>query len=278
MKTPFLVVLLLLIPLITFAADEAVWVEASGEAWLGDMDTPKEVKDRAKKEAQNSAVEQAVGSFIKSHTLVSNNQVAEDLIYASVRGKIERMEMLSEGWEPGEKTRYRIKIKALVKPVYADRNQLFSLKAALTKSALKEGEETKILYQANADAFIYIFSIAADGSVTLLLPNSTNRDNRILADKAYEFPDAESSLRLVAMFLPGFKGAAAEERIKIIATRKKEEIIPLGFQEGMVKVYDSRETGMINDLVKKLSQLDPTDWTEATLVYKITRGAREAQQ
>src|SRR5208283_845586 len=108
-------------------------------------------------------------------------------------------------------------------------------------------------------------------SVTLLLPNSTNRDNRIVLDKAYEFPPAGSPVRLEAMFLPGFKGAIAEERIKIIATRKEEGIISLGFQEGIFKVYDANSTGMISDLVKKLSQLEPTDWTEATTVYKIIR-------
>jgi len=59
------------------------------------------------------------------------------------------------------------------------------------------------------------------------------------------------------MFLPDFKGKIAEERIKIIATKKKEELIPLRFQEGMFKVYDSKSTGMISDLVKRLNQLDP---------------------
>ena len=32
--------------------------------------------------------------FIRSHTLVSNSQLAEDLIYASARGKIEKVEVI----------------------------------------------------------------------------------------------------------------------------------------------------------------------------------------
>jgi hypothetical protein len=39
----------------------------------------------------------------------------------------------------------------------------------------------------------------------------------------------------------------------------------------MFEVYDAKSTGMISDLVKKLNQLEPTDWTEATVVYKIIR-------
>lgn len=63
----------------------------------------------------------------------------------------------------------------------------------------------------------------------------------------------------------------AEERIKLIAARKKEDLIPLGFQEGLFRVYDAKSTGMISDLVKRLNQLEPTDWTEAAAVYVLSR-------
>lgn len=271
MKNIFLIIVLLLIPTFLFAEGKPLWVESFGEAQMGEMDTQKEVKDRARRDAQNKAVEKAVGTFIKSRTLVSNFQVADDLVYAAVRGKIEKMDVLSEGWDEKDRNLYRMKIKALVNPVYPEKGQGLALKVALSKNVLKEGEETKILYQSNNDCYIYIFSIAADGSVTLLLPNATNKDNRMVLDKAYEFPTANSPVRLEAMFLPGFEGNFAEERIKIIATVKEEEIVPLGFQEGMFKVYDAKSTGMINDLVRKLNQLEPTEWTEATAVYKIVR-------
>ena len=52
---------------------------------------------------------------------------------------------------------------------------------------------------------------------------------------------------------------------------KEEELIPLGFQEGKFRVYDAKSTGMISDLVKRLNQLEPADWAEATAVYKIER-------
>lgn len=271
LKRALIIIVLLAIPVLSSSAETPLWVETSGEASQSDNDTLKEVKDRAKRDAQSKAVEQAVGSFIKAHTLVSNNQVSEDLVYAAVRGKIEKQEVISEGWDEKDRNLYRMKLRALVDPVYPDKGQGISLKLALSKSKLKEGEETKILYESNSDCYVYIFSIAADGSVTLLLPNATNKNNRVLIDKAYEFPPSNSPVRLQAMFLPGFKETVAEERIKVIATRKEEAIVSLGFQEGMFKVYDATSTGMISDLVKKLNQLEPTDWTEATVVYKIIR-------
>ncbi len=271
MKDILYIITILLIFITSYAAEQSVLVEATGEAQMGEMDTPKEVKERAKRDAQNKAVEKAVGAFIKSHTLVSNNQVAEDLVYASVRGKIEKTEIIHEGWDEKDRNLYRISLKVLVEPVYPEKGQGISLKISLSKSVLKEGEEAKIFYQANSDCYIYIFSIAADGSVTLLLPNSVDKDNHVTQGKAYEFPPAGSPVRLQAMFLPGYKEKFAEERIKIIATKREEPIVPLGFQEGMVKVYDAKSTGMMNELVKKLSQLEPAEWTEASAVYKIVR-------
>lgn len=271
MKKTIFFFALFLLSIISYAAEQPVLVETTGEARLGEMDTPKEVMARAIRDAQNKAIQKAVGTFIQSHTLVSNNQIAEDLIYASVKGKIRKTEMIQEGWDEKDRTLYRVALRALIEPVYPEQGHGLSLKLSLSKSILKQGEEVKIFYQADMDCYVYIFSVAADGSVTLLLPNSVDKQNYIEPGKAYEFPTALSPIRLQAMFLPGYKEKTAEERIKVIATRREEPIIPLGFQESMVTVYDAHSTGLISDLVKKLGQLDPAEWTEASAVYKIVR-------
>lgn len=236
---------------------------------MGEVETQKEVKSRAKIDAQNKAIEKAVGIFLKSSTLVFNGQLAEDLVYASVRGAINKTEIINEGWDEKDRSIYRITLKALVQPVHPEKGEGIYIKLSLSKTTLNEGDEVKIYYQVNEDCYVYIFSVAADGSVTLLLPNSMNKNNLIKPDSPYEFPPAEGQVKLRAMLLPNFKGQIAEEKIKIIATKKKEELVPLGFQEGMFKVYDAKSTGMISDLVKRLNQLDPSDWAEATSVYRI---------
>ncbi|MBI5874543.1 MAG: DUF4384 domain-containing protein [Deltaproteobacteria bacterium] len=268
MKKFVLTIILFLIPILSHASENPVWIEAEGEAYLGEIETQKEVKERAKIDAQNKAVEQAVGTFIKSHTIVSNNQVAEDLIYAAVRGKVDKVEVIKEGWDEKDRNLYKVKIKALIKPVYPEKGEGISIKLSLSKIELKEGEEVKIFYQAISDCYVYIFSVAADGSVTLLLPNSINADNSVKAGKGYQFPFDEK-IKLQAQFLPEYKEKTAEEKIKIIATRQKEDIIPLGFQQGFFKVYDAKQTGMISDLVKRLNQLEPADWSEATAAYRL---------
>lgn len=253
------------------ATERPDWVEAEGEAYQSEIDTPKEVMERAIRDAESKAIEKALGVFLRSHTLVSNSQLAEDLVYAAVRGKIEKIETIISGWDEKDRNLYRVRLKALVSPVYPEKGQGISLKLSLSKTDLKDGDELKIFYQTNVDCYIYIFSIAADGSVTLLLPNSIHKDNFIKSETVYEYPMSDGRMHLQAKFLPNYKSSFAEEKIKIIATKKKEDIIPLGFHEGMFKVYDAQSTGMISDLVKRLNQLDPSDWAESTVVYKLTR-------
>ena len=263
--------MLLFLPLVCLAAEKPIWITADGESYQGEMDTLKEVKDRAKRDAQSKAVEKAVGTFIKSHTLVSNRQIAEDLIYAAVRGKITKEEIIASDWDAKERNLYRIKIKALIEPVYPEKGEGLSAKLSLSKTDLKEGDEVKIFYQVSEDAYVYIFSVAADGSVTLLLPNSSMPDNFTRARRAYQFPPIDNRINLKAMFLPNYKEASAEEKIKIIATRQKEELLSIGFKEGIFQVYDAKSTGMISDLVRRLNQIELTDWTETTAVYYIKR-------
>lgn len=268
----FIVSFIILISVIpAYASEKAIEIEATGEAYMGEIETQKEVKDRAKRDAESRAIDLAVGTFVRSHTVVSNSQLADDLIYAAVRGKIDKVEVIKEWWDEKERNLYKVKLKALIEPVYPEAGEGLSIKLSLSKTNLKEGEEVKIFYQVNSDCYIYIFSIAADGSVTLLLPNSIVLDNSVKGGKAYSFPPDGSEIQLTAQFLPGYEKAAAEERIKIIATRQKEEIISLGFKEGLFKVYDAKSTGMISDLVKRLNQISPSDWTEASAVYVLKR-------
>jgi hypothetical protein len=155
--------------------------------------------------------------------------------------------------------------------VYPEKGEGLCLKAFLSKTDLKEGEEVRIFYEVSSDCYVYIFSVAADGSVTLLLPNSIHKENFMKADTVNQFPPSGSPIRLTAAFLPGYKENIADEQIKLIATREREELLSLGFNEGMLKVYDSRSTGMISDLVKRLNRIDPDKWTETTAVYTLTR-------
>lgn len=94
-------------------------------------------------------------------------------------------------------------------------------------------------------------------------------DIKILLDKGADINARDTMFQYSPLEWAALSGAS--RKVKIIATRKKEDIISLGFREGMVEVYDAGSTGMISDLVRRLNQLDPADWAEATAGYQIKR-------
>jgi hypothetical protein len=262
------------LPAVVMAASEPavntpVWIETVGEAAGSEYDPPKEVMERARNEAKRKAVEEAVGSFVRSHALVVNNELAEEFTYARVRGRIDKVQILSEERDKNDPNLYRVRLKALVQPVYPQEGEGISIKLDISKPALQEGEEVTILYQTSVDCYIHIFSIGADNSVTLLFPNSLEKDNFIKGNTGRVFPPDSFPFKLRAQVLPGMKGQRSQEKVKLIATRHKEILLERGFSEGLFKVFDVRSTGMVGDLARKLNQLEPADWGEAVVAYTI---------
>ncbi|MGD9809427.1 MAG: DUF4384 domain-containing protein [Deferribacterales bacterium] len=255
----------------TVYSAENIWVEAEGASIMGDADTYKETVSRAKNDALRNAVEDAVGVFIKSMSMVSNGQLADDLVYAGVRGHVVKSEVLAEGFDTEDKRLYRVRIKALIEPYMPDVSGRLSVDLVLDKEELRENDKISVSYKTSDNAYVYIFSIGADGSVTLIFPNSIDRNNYTEKGKVYTYPQNGSEITLFARFLPDFKGKSAKESVKIIATKEREDLLPLGFQEGLFLVYDARSTNMISDLIRRLNKLEPDTWTEATSAYTIVR-------
>jgi hypothetical protein len=61
----------------------------------------------------------------------------------------------------------------------------------------------------------------------------------------------------------------ATERIKVIATRKKRDLVKAKFREGIFQVYDGQDTGLMTDLLRELAVLEDADWAEATVPYEV---------
>jgi hypothetical protein len=103
----------------------------------------------------------------------------------------------------------------------------------------------------------------------LLFPNSLEKDNFTKGNQGQVFPPDSFPVKLRVKALPGMKDKSSREKVKIIATRKREILLERGFSEGLFKVFDARSTGLVGDLARKLNQLEPVDWGEAVVVYTI---------
>ncbi len=179
------------------------------------------------------------------------------------------MEVLSQGRDKDDPQHYQVKLRVTVLPVFGDKTEGITIRAALSRSKLLEGDDVQLQYQLSSDSHVYIFVIGSDNSVTQLLPNAELPENTAKTNRVYHFPPDGSDIRLTAQLLPESRLTGADERIKIIATKKEEPLLHGGFKEGF-KVYDGKSTGLVSDLLRRLSQLEPADWGETTLTYRIS--------
>lgn len=257
---------------------EGIWVQAEGVVSLAEDMTVAEAKARSRDEARRKAIEKAVGVFVKGRMIIYNAQVADDLVQSLVRGIILEEQILEEGvrqFETGagpKALQYATRLRAKVKPVRVERRGNFSLKAELNKSVFSEGEEMQIQAVSTKDAYLHIFSVGQDDTVTVLLPNRYARANFVTAQKIFIFPDDE--LRNAGIRLKVFPPAGTKrsmEKIKLLATTKPIDLTQGKIQEGMFQVYQGQDAALATDLIKMLSLLDESEWTEVTVPYEVRK-------
>lgn len=254
-----------------------VWVTAEGMApFVNDMSL-EEVRGKARDEARRNAIEQAVGLFVRGTTVLHNSMITDELVSSVARGVIEEEQWLEEHIEeisdkrPGPKLAvWHSKVKARVRPVRVERRAGFTLRASLNKTVFQEGEEALIKVQSSQPAYLHVFSVTQDGSVTLLLPNRFRTDNLFQANQDYIVPDERLralGIKLRVMLPKNAK--KAREYIKVIATRKAVNLVSDKAPDGVFHTFEGADGGMIRDVMKRLAELEDEDWTETTLPYEV---------
>jgi hypothetical protein len=257
----------------------SVTVVAEGVApFLKDMSLD-EVRGRARDEARRNAIEQAVGVFVRSASVLHNSQITDELISSVSRGVIEQEQWTNEEIQEvkEEKKRsgpamamYRTTVKAQVRPVRVERRAGFDVRGGLNKTVFQDNEEALIKIRSTQPAYLHVFSVTQDGGVTLLLPNKFVERNQIAPDQEVMFPNDTLRALGVRLRVSLPKGAKkAQEYIKIIATRKPISLVGPDASKDVFKTYTGGENGMIQDVIKRLAQLEDEDWNETTLPYEV---------
>lgn len=251
--------------------EEVICVEAEGKVYFGELDYKKDVEERAKNDARRKAIEKAYGVFIKAKTIVHNAMLLDDLIEKFVRGKkIDEKVISSDCDKVGSMC--RVKMEVCVVEVEPEKGESLNVEVYLSKRELKVGDEVSIIYKCDSDCYVNIFNVSDDGAVTLLFPNKFCKNNFCEKGKTYQFPldeDKKKGIKLVAKLAKGKEHSI--EKIKIIVTKKDTDIVRLGFKEGIFEVFTAKDTGVITDLILRLSRLDPTEWGEGSFVYEIRK-------
>ena len=256
-----------------------VTVVADGVAlFLKDMSLD-EVRGRARDDARRNAVEQAVGVFVRSASVLHNSQITDELISSVSRGVIEEEHWTTEEIQEVKEDKkrggpamaiYRTTVKAQVRPVRVERRAGFELRGSLNKTVFQDGEEALIRIRSSQPAYLHVFSVTQDGGVTLLLPNKFVERNQILPDQEVVFPSETLRAMGVRLRVSLPKGEKlAREYIKVIATKQAVRLVGGNIPDGVFKTYTGVENGMIQDVIKRLAQLEDEEWNETTLPYEV---------
>jgi hypothetical protein len=108
MKTLKFSLLALLVPLVAFAQATVVQKEAEGQAAVVNKDEVKAYED-AKAQALRNAIEAAAGVRVDADTVVVNNQLVRDQIFANTSGYVKNFTITDKKIEKGVAT---VKVKA----------------------------------------------------------------------------------------------------------------------------------------------------------------------
>ena len=267
---PLLITVLFAVPV--FAAhDEPVRVEAEGTILLGDDSTVGQAKAAALNNARRAALEKATGVEVHGSSTVYNFQLINDLVVTATKGIIVKEKVLKNTCTTrDDQVSCGAHIEAWVKPLHTERRGNFAVKKALVHRSDKTDAPANPVFQnnddiviraaANQDAWFSLFSVDQFGAVSKLYPNEYLKDERMPAGKEIVFPDEscrQSGLKLKVRTPRGRKKAV--ESVLIIATKEKAALLE-----------DRKDQDLtITDLMKELSEMDPSQWVEQTVGYEV---------
>ena len=122
------------------------------------------------------------------------------------------------------------------------------------------------------DAYIHIFNVGQDDTVTVLFPNRFTQNNFVDAQKELVFPDeAQRTIGILLRVFPPAGANKALEKIKLIATTRKIDLLKGKIREGVYQVYPGKDSALVIDLLKELSVLDESEWAETTVPYEVRK-------
>jgi Domain of unknown function (DUF4384)/PEGA domain len=129
-----------------------------------------------------------------------------------------------------------------------------------------EGEELKVSVSVNQDAYVYVFNVAADNSVNVLLPNGFpgGRQPLLRGGETRTFPAQGDQYRLL------ISAPFGQEKIFALASKNPLDlsaVIPQ-VQSNTIVTANVQGTGLARPLAVVVAPLPPQDWTSAYVDFR----------
>ena len=259
------------------------FVEAVGEAEFGYGMTKEQVDQLAYEEAIRNAIRKTCPMGVSSPMALLNNSLIVDLIQYARRGipvdtEILARETIAESvTRDGEKLTVdsrRVRIRTRFVALQGDDDPDYQVTISGVDSSYIEGQPMRVRLTATKDCFVYLFTVAADQSVTIFFPNRYRKDNLLKAGQAIEFPndnDRRKGIEFVIEMPPGERSHTKEWITAVAVKRPVDFLSGTQIQEALERTYTRNETGLLGSLLEKLAQLRSGEVAQDVKEYEVLR-------
>ena len=243
-----------------------------GIAFFGEDTTQSQARAMARNNARVRALEEAVGVVLRGSTTLFNGDLINDLITTATKGIIVKEEVLEKGIkERGGAIIYRVLLRSSVKALKSEKKRKLKIlkvdvydvtnPRASSSPVFTSGDEIQTKTRVNSKVFLTILSVDQDGRVIKLYPNLYAEAMLIPARSDFIFPaeglrDLGVKLRVTT---PG-KLTKAYESVLVIATLERQYFLE-----------DAGEEATLTDLMRELSEVDPSEWAQLTRGYEVRK-------
>ena len=145
----------------------------------------------------------------------------------------------------------------------------FNVKVWTDKTKYRIGEPVIFYFTADRDCYITLLDQGTSGTLRVLFPNPYQQDNFIRAGKTYAVPDAAAGYEI------SVDGPSGVERVKVIATLRKTDQLPVDLSKGFYELTP-QDGSRIRDLTMAVKKLPDQQWTQGyTELYILPSGGED---
>lgn len=135
-------------------------------------------------------------------------------------------------------------------------------------SQYKIGESVRIQFESDEDCYLTLIDLGTSGRVHIIVPNSMNVDNFVKAGRPLYYPGESWNVACI------IQGPTGTERIKAFATLDPINLFDINLKDLSSLFFTISEDRLelkVENVKKKLKELDSSRWCEALCEFKITK-------
>lgn len=259
------------------------FVEAVGEVEFGQGITKEQADQLAYEDAIRNAIRKTCPMGVSSPMALLNNSLIVDLIQYARRGIPVDTEILAREtvadsvMRDGEKLTVdsrRVRIRTRFIALQGDDDLDYQVTISGVEPSYFEGQDMHVNITATRDCYVYLFTVAADQSVTIFFPNRYRKDNWLKAGQTLEFPndnDHHKGIQFVMEMPPGQRSHTREWITAVAVKRPVDFLSGTQIQEALERTYTKNETGLIGSLLAKLAELRSGEVAQDVKEYEVLR-------